>query len=162
MASLKGLNMAREQWYIFWRAIRKCGRAEDWIGPSDPLAAKQERIDRIRACAVDGKVSVSVDQMDCDCSRWTSSRLVSATWVAVEYHYNELMYNAEGPIYGVWIDTPENGAAYHSRDLAMEAFEDGHPHSVSMARYDEDGPYDMGVSVGDLARDAKDPRDICS
>ena len=89
----------------------------------------------------DGMVSISVDQMDCDCSRWTSGSLVRAIPRLVERELEEIYNNAEGPVYWISIDTPEEKAEYVSRDLALEAFEDGHPHSVSMARYDEDGQY---------------------
>jgi hypothetical protein len=61
---------------------------------------------------------------------------------AVERYVNEIYNDAEGPVYGLWFSSPEQKAKYVSRDLAMEAYEDGHAHSVSMVRYDEDGDYD--------------------
>ena len=60
---------------------------------------------------------------------------------SVEQYIQEIYNNAEGPVYWISIAQPEHKAEHVSRDLAMEAFEDGHPHSVSMARYDEDGAY---------------------
>jgi hypothetical protein len=91
---------------------------------------------------VDGKVALNVDQMDCDCARWTQGSVIDAVSVlAVERRVNMIYEDAEGPIYGLWFSKPKQKAEYVSRDLAMEAFEDGHAHSVSMVRYDEDGEY---------------------
>ena len=130
----------RGQWYAFWRLLRKHGSAgnfryQDQYHNRVWLRAEVDKY------AVDGEIAVSVDQMDCDCSRWTSSSVVAAIPIALERHIEDIYDGAEGPIYGVWFSKPADKAAYVSRDLAMEAFEDGHPGSVSMARYDEDGDY---------------------
>jgi hypothetical protein len=129
----------RDIWYKY---VQKDRRGERYCEDDSDIGTRAEMYARIDKVAVDGKISISVDQMDCDCSRWTSGHVMDAVpHRAVEQYIEDIYSNAEGPIYWMSIDTPENKAEYTSRDLALEAFEDGHAHSVSMARYDEDGPY---------------------
>ncbi len=105
--------------------------------------------------AVDGRVAINIDQMDCDCCRWTSSFVTPALPFAIERRLNDIYSDAEGPIYGLWFSAPEDKAHYKSRDLAMEAFEDGHPHSISAADvYWESGG--DGNPYGDHAMDDGD------
>lgn len=132
-------NLARDQWYEFWRKLRKAGRSYDWIGhPSDPLAAKQKVIDAIRKYQVDGKVRLCDRFMDCDCAQSTSWRDIPATYVHYEREVDEIYAWAEGPG-TTWLESPATKPpAAEFRDLALEAFEDGHPHSVSEVRYESD------------------------
>lgn len=129
----------RDLWYKHVRLTRR--GAQYRVDDSD-IGCRAELYRDVVRHAVDGKVAVNVDQMDCDCSRWTSGHVMDAVpLLAVEQEVNRIYEDAEGPIYGLWFSKPEKKAEYVSRDLALEAFEDGHAHSVSMARYDEDGDY---------------------
>lgn len=121
--------MPRDSWRRFWQAARKNGFAYE-MRSNDPLAAKLPVKEQIEAAAQDGKVQIVVDQMDCDCVRWTSSSEVDANLMAVMRHYDRIFNDAEGPVYGVSIVKPEVKVEYRSRDLALEAFEEGHPHVV--------------------------------
>jgi hypothetical protein len=133
-------DVPRKDWYSIWRVFRRCEtmpRKDQSV-----LAARVPLVKQIRDCEEHGLIGFNVDQMDCDCSRWTSSRDIPAHPLAFEKAVEGVGNDAEGPIYGIWISKPSKKAKYESRDLALEAFEDGHPHSVSTCRYDEEGCYD--------------------
>ncbi len=123
--------MNRKAWYDFWRKIRLSGGIARWRDDVvDPLEKKAVAVALINRKAVDGRISIWVDQMDCDCSRWTSDFEIPATWVHYEQFVNRLGEGAEGPIYGIQINSPLTTYEHSSRDLALEAFENGHPHVV--------------------------------
>jgi len=125
---------ARKDWYAFWRKCRMNGY--DFISqPGDALADKQAFIDEIKKYAVDGKVRLCERFMDCDHAISTSSSLVPANLYAVTKVIDDIYDNAEGTG-STWLDFPANKPEADSRDLALEAFEDGHPHSISEVRYE--------------------------
>lgn len=98
-------------------------------------------VERIRECAEDGRILVVESGMDCDCVRYAGLlRSCPATVRDFYALHDQVMRAAEGPV-SLFIDRPSNARchAYHSRDLALEAHEDGHPHCVSTVRYDEYG-----------------------
>jgi len=68
--------------------------------------------------------------MDCDCVQYHYERNIPAPTVIAFERDRDSMYEwADGPCnlgIGEPVDEPEN----HSRDLALEAYEDGHPHVV--------------------------------
>lgn len=130
----------KKSWYAHTkRALQQCGHFLQ--GDTSAIGHRSELVASVVAAQRDGMVSLSVDQMDCDCARWTSGSLVRAIPRLVEREIQEIYNNAEGPVYWISIDTPEAKAEYVSRDLALEAFEDGHAHIVSAVRFDEDGCY---------------------
>lgn len=134
------MSKHRELWYSHSkRALQQSGHFLP--GDASTIGNRAALVDACRDAQRDGKISLNVDQMDCDCSRWSSGRILPAIPRLVERAVEEVYNDAEGPVYGLSIDPPEEKVKYTSRDLALEAFEDGHAHSVSMARYDEDGPY---------------------
>lgn len=84
-------------------------------------------------CWADGKVGVVTSGMDCDCTKYHHEYTVAIPNCVVALkrwfdHHNE------------WLDGPETLRFVHpskvdrsndySRDLALEAYEDGHPHVV--------------------------------
>jgi hypothetical protein len=87
---------------------------------------------KISEFAEDGKICVVEGGMDCDCSAYeghvhTFSSNLTEFWEGIERMY----YNAEGPIH--WhIIRPSDADSVDrsSRDLALEAFENGHAHVV--------------------------------
>lgn len=133
-------NLTKEQWYDFWSRIRKAGRRPDWLGFSkqhlDWLVVRQRFYDHIQRHTWNGEVSFNVSGMDCDCVRYEYSRIIPAhPPIAIERMIEREYYDAEGPV-SVWIDWPQAAIPSASRDLALEAFEDGHPHIVSEVRYE--------------------------
>lgn len=133
-------SVTREQWYgFFYRTFRKAG----YVDPQDhSIIGRRSRMkSHLDSVRHNGKVALNVDQMDCDCARWTSGRIIDAHPLNVEREIDEVLQNAEGPVYMIEVVAPVDIAGYVSRDLALEAYEDGHPHSVSASRYDEDGDY---------------------
>lgn len=70
--------------------------------------------------------------MDCDCSKWDNAvSLVRATVKACDAWVEAFYSGAEGPQW-FCVERPSVAAELErsSRDLALEAFEDGHPHVV--------------------------------
>ena len=91
---------------------------------------RQSLIRRIAEVAVDGKVAVWESGMDCDCVRFRGFRtIIDASISAFDREENYAYETAEGPI-SLWVESPLKKREHHSRDLVLEAFEDGHPHSV--------------------------------
>lgn len=88
---------------------------------------------KIDAATENGKVGIVVAGMDCDCSKYYHEKVVVAPVSIVRWLRD---YDAHCE----WLDGPENmyfvkpsqirdGYSEH-RDLALEAYEDGHPHVV--------------------------------
>lgn len=86
----------------------------------------------LRTCVEGGKLGVLRSGMDCDCSQYSSARIVDAPNGAIQFaqqeeaHHNSL----DGPEFTEWRKPSQVEVGYTSRDLALEAFEDGHPHVV--------------------------------
>ena len=116
----------REVWY---KHVQPSRRGEREREDQSEIGQRPKFIAVIKEHEVDGLISLNSTQMDCDCARWTSGGVMPAVPVAVEAAIQEMYDNAEGSV-SWWIDTPANVAEYESRDLALEAFEDGHPHVV--------------------------------
>lgn len=98
-------------------------------------AATQRRLNmhrRIAECEEGGVVALIESGMDCDGARYSGRvRIVPATWQAVVHEEDRIQSWADGPCH-VYIERPSiaEEIEYHSRDLALEAFEDGHPYSL--------------------------------
>lgn len=98
----------------------------------DRLAARQTLAARIRECAEDGRVAVVHGGIDCDGGRWDDVVVIlPATVMDVARWDDDFFDHAEGP---QWrrLRTPSDAADLQAshRDLALEAFEDGHPHAI--------------------------------
>ena len=129
----------RSMWYKYTRnALKEMGRLDR--EDTSTIGQRQKLIDKVRECArpvgqfrdgtIQMGVSLNYDQMDCDCVRWTDGYVVPAIPRHVERLIEQVYADAEGPVYAVWIDKPDAYAQYYARDLALEAYEDGHPHVV--------------------------------
>ena len=119
-------------WKAFYGKIRRHGRGGDYCprGDNSTIGQRVKLHQAIRKYARNGELSFNVDSMDCDCYRVQSSRNVPAfPPVSIEARINYEYDGAEGPT-SVWIDTPIEQETRESRDLALEAFEDGHPHVI--------------------------------
>ena len=95
-------------------------------------------IERINAlaqmadCTENGKVALIESGMDCDCVRYSGRvHIVDATEQAVEDLFEHVAKWADGP-FNLSFCKPSvaEQVQYTSRDLALEAFENGHPHSI--------------------------------
>lgn len=86
----------------------------------------------IDKCARDGMIGLIESGRDCDCVQYVHPAGTCPATVA-DYLIREsrMLEGADGPC-RLGIVTPEEAKAqgYESRDLALEAFEDGHPHVV--------------------------------
>ncbi len=111
------------------KLVRKARLRGAFNTRNDPLEEKAQLIGRIKECNQGGKVQVGYWQMDCDCASWEGGITVPATVVHVNRAIEGLYDGAEGPVRW-WITTPDDKIARNSRDHALEAFEDGHAHSV--------------------------------
>jgi hypothetical protein len=92
-------------------------------------AALKRTIDKY---AVNGMIGIVESGRDCDCVEYVHPR---SAIPATIYHFKLLQARtvdgADGP-FRLSITTPAEAEATESesRDLALEAFEDGHPHSI--------------------------------
>lgn len=80
--------------------------------------------------AEDGQIAVVWSGRDCDGVSYAGEiRLVEANKDAVEKHINDTFAWADGPCgYVLMAPSAAEEIEYQSRDLTLEAFEDGHPH----------------------------------
>jgi hypothetical protein len=120
-------DMTREQWTQVWRIMRKVGEDQR------DLTWLEERADIARVIAKyerEGQVCLVESGMDCDCVSYCHSRNVSGLTVMGFVKRRDDMYEwADGPC-NLSICAPEDAPESFSRDLALEAYEDGHPHVV--------------------------------
>ena len=95
----------------------------------DRLVEREKNVAHMNSCAQGGEVCLVIDSMDCDCYRVTYGVILPAVRVVVEDYVNQLYEDAEGPT-SVYITHPDEMPERQERDLALEAYEDGHPHVV--------------------------------
>lgn len=119
------------------------------------LAGKtRQRIDNLRRLRVidveialgkddDGMMMVSRSGMDCDGVQYSgNTTMIKATRQAYFDFIDEENKWADGPFSVGIVDLDHRDKIkYQSRDLAMEAYEDGHPHVLSSVPYDDDSDY---------------------
>lgn len=101
--------------------------------PSDYLAERLDLQKLISANSENGQVVILESGMDCDCVAFSNRKYkVDALPVAVRAIMDRIYGDAEGPC-NLSITSPSAAKRleYGSRDLGMEAYEDGHPYSVS-------------------------------
>ena len=82
--------------------------------------------------AENGKVAVVWGGMDCDCVSFEGSvHIVDADWRSLIAHIDSQYEGAEGPMHYKIIPLSQiEDIEYSSRDLTLEAFEDGHPYLI--------------------------------
>lgn len=102
--------------------------------------ARRNYLARLFALAEDGKIAVIESGRDCDGVAYSGSvTIVDANVNAVQEHIDRQVKWADGPM---WFDLDRPSAAaaieYKSRDLTLEAFEDGHSHVISEVRFEGD------------------------
>lgn len=117
--------MDRKTRKIIAKIIRNSPRASE-----DALAQRQSFANRIRHKQEDGYVYLVVGGRDCDGVAYEGLKtLMKAVPRAIEKRIDEMYESADGPMHFT-IMTPFDGEVvrYSSRDLGLEAFENGHPH----------------------------------
>ena len=93
---------------------------------------RQQFLQSIARCAEGGKVAVVWSGRDCDGACYEHSvAIVEAKKKAVDAHIEHTYEWADGPC-AYYIERPSvaRDLKYSSRDLALEAFEDGHSHVI--------------------------------
>ena len=99
---------------------------------SDRLSRREKLAFKIEENAQEEMVAIVYGGRDCDMSQWDNRvSYVPATVTHVEKWVDDYMEGAEGPQW--WhIEKPSSAKELESssRDLALEAHEDGHPHVV--------------------------------
>lgn len=98
----------------------------------DPLAKRASVALWIRQAAESGQIALVESGMDCDCVSYSGLvRMVPANTPALERAIDQAYANAEGAI-SLRVMRPSEAASidYASRDLAAEAYENGHAHIV--------------------------------
>jgi len=98
----------------------------------DPLEIKVLVVGRISLRSEAGKIAVVSGGMDCDCVRWDGAvEIIPATYTHLMAWENDFYEAAEGPQhYKVERPSVARDIERTERDLAMEAHENGHPHTV--------------------------------
>ena len=112
--------------------LRRFIRLTKKRGRSDPLAHKLKLVEKIKNFAENGEILLIEGGCDCDGSQYEGkTRLVNATFVEVNAFIEQAENWADGSIYFDF-DFPSNDENYtrSSRDLALEAFENGHSHII--------------------------------
>jgi hypothetical protein len=98
-------------------------------------AATQRRIAFLRSIpqlAEGGFIAIVEDGRDCDCVQYTGRvHVVAANKEAIEAQADSIAEWADGP-FELRLERPSVASKINptSRDLAMEAYEDGHPHYI--------------------------------
>jgi hypothetical protein len=112
------------------RIMKKNGQWREYLKYTSHLEDRAELKAHIEASTVEGQVCRYEWGMDCDCVSYSYERNIPAPTVMAFVRERDSMYEwADGPC-NLGIGKPVEEPYSHSRDLAMEAYENGHPHVV--------------------------------
>ena len=119
-------NESRALWFL--------NRLEERHGllaqATEARVARQSLIRRIAELQVGGQVAVWESGRDCDSVRYRGFKcLIPATVAEFDALYEHENQWADGP-FSLWVESPLLERQRCSRDLALEAFEDGHSHVI--------------------------------
>ena len=123
----------------------------------DYLQQRAVMAEHIRGCSEDGRIAIVTAGMDCDGSAWANRvSLVDAVPRKVEHYLERYYAEAEGP-QSHELARPSQVADLHAvhRDLAMEAYEDGHPHSLHYGQFLQEEVVDLDRAMA--IREVSDP-----
>lgn len=147
------MNITKEEYAKWRKSLRSSGAWERWLFTiacnaraerkergEQPLAHvhyainhRAELWDDITRHARDGKVGYVRSGMDCDCTQYRYEGVIDLPAGAL-IHQREVDHHEQyldGPENTWYRDPGEEVRTYRSADRALEAYEDGHPHSVS-------------------------------
>ena len=126
-------STTREQYLKIRAALKKTGGCRDWqdhATSADRLAARVDLQRELDAATVNGKIGIIDSGMDCDCAQYCHvSRRDAMSVIAYEVYAKRAYAGAEGPML-ISMCRPDELPESWSRDLAAEAYENGHPHVV--------------------------------
>jgi len=123
-------DTTRKNWRELHRLLRKYG---DFEQIDDALADREKLKAKLEECVVDGKIALVSSGMDCDCSQYVHAYVQQYRGVFWFQMRERDSYEwADGPM-NFGFCKPEERPDHSSRDLAMEAYEDGRPHLISAA-----------------------------
>ena len=108
---------------------------------------------RIAECAKDGKVTVEESGRDCDCVQYSGKlHRIDAHIMAFLKLERDIHDWADGPFsLSVIAPAEEKRTRFRSRDLALEAYENGHPHHIIVGNFASLDDSDYG-DPGDVER----------
>lgn len=124
------MKMTRQQYNKGVRQAFRHLMRHDGVGGH--LAARQREAALVRECAEGGKVAMVSGGRDCDGVAWEGEvSLVDAIPSAIRANKQKVYKWADGPIH-IAIMRPSEAKQItpRHRDFGMEAFENGHPHSL--------------------------------
>lgn len=97
----------------------------------EAVAAIINTADIIERMAHEGRIKLVESGMDCDCVKYDGRvHECDATLEAYDKLHDEISEWADGP-FSLRIVPWDEEIKYTSRDLAMEAYENGHPHHIT-------------------------------
>jgi hypothetical protein len=118
--------------FILWarnKVEQRHGKLEE---ATNKRIERQRLIERIRSCQENGKIAIVESGRDCDGMQYSGSVcLIDASVAAWDAHYDYVANHADGP-FSFAVEKPSiaKHIKHTSRDLTLEAFEDGHPHVI--------------------------------
>ncbi len=139
-------DCSREDYLKIRAVLKKVGDWGVWqreyVARADYLQERADIAATLKEFAdADGYVGIVESGRDCDCVQYChGARRKFVGAFQFEKERQDILYWADGPAYVTLCRVDELPKSY-SRDLALEAYEDGHAHSVSEVRYDEEGTY---------------------
>lgn len=123
-------DMLRADWVELYRVMRRVGERGEVCDCSE-LAERVELQAEIDAATVDGFIGLVESGMDCDCVSYCYGKKRKAIRaIELQRRRADQWRWADGPCW-LAVCRPDELPESYSRDLALEAFEDGHPHCVT-------------------------------
>lgn len=125
-------DIGRKDWSKIYRMMRKTHSVKNHLNLYDRLEKRSNLAAALQEYAINGVVYVQVTGHDCDHSTYDYVRKVPATPMHYDRFEADQYECREGPEYHNWL-TAQEVQAYEpapSRDLVLEAFENGHPHVI--------------------------------
>lgn len=124
-----GRDLTRDEWRRFYRILRKHGR-RGRIGDWSTLGERAYLQQILDDCTEQGEVGLVESGMDCDCVQYCYGKAHPAMpAIAFQRRRADVYDWADGPC-RLSICRPSELPESYQRDLVMEAYENGHPHSI--------------------------------
>lgn len=123
------------------RALKQCAKLNDWSPKTSRTIFVDYKINEragwlaaINAAVEHGKIGVVRSGMDCDCCAYHDEQIVDAPRSIVAWcaEYDEHCDWLDGPETTRIVKPSQTEVGHQSRDLVLEAYEDGHPHCVHL------------------------------
>lgn len=114
------------------RVFKNLWKAMPIFQREDNLKRRARVAALVRELEENGQVAVVTSGMDCDCCRWDDVvEILPAVPIEVERWADEYYERAEGP-QSHYLERPSKAKKLRAghRDLALEAFEEGHPNVI--------------------------------